>query len=68
MAINASVLNRAIRGLEQGNVWIAFNDTFTDIQVVQKDSCPLRTAKSLLKRCGWDWYGQRYCQKLCFGR
>jgi hypothetical protein len=57
MTINTSLLNRAIRGLEAGNVWIALNDTSTDIQVIQKDSCPLRGVKSLLRSYGWDWYG-----------
>jgi ankyrin repeat protein len=56
LTINTSLLDRAIRGLEKGNVWIALNNTSTDIQVIQKDSCPLRGIKGLLRSCGWDWY------------
>lgn len=56
MTINANTLYRAITGLEEGNVWIAFNDTGTDIEVIQKDCYLLRAVKSLLRCCGWDLY------------
>jgi ankyrin repeat protein len=57
MAINTDFLNKAIKGLEEGTVWIALNDTSSDVKLIKKDSCLVRAIKNLLKCCGWDWYG-----------